>query len=172
VKERKRERQRREERKEEKREKGRERKRKEQQRYYCGTHTHTRTPTYLPAYTRTNSLALHAHLSAYLLTQPAPLSNIHTPPLPPDHPSPLSHLLPYTHLPYGLLLRSSRVGISVARARAAKVSMMRFIHSICTARRGCCSKIAEGVEKGKKRKRKKKGGREGKGRKKRKKMKK
>lgn len=38
--------------------------------------------------------------------------------------------------PYGFLLNRDSVGGSVARARDAKVSMIRFTHNICTAFRG------------------------------------
>mmetsp|Transcript_26233 Transcript_26233/g.66722 ORF Transcript_26233/g.66722 Transcript_26233/m.66722 type:complete len:297 (+) Transcript_26233:1535-2425(+) len=46
-------------------------------------------------------------------------------------------------LPYGFLSSRSAVGGSVARARAARASMMRFTHSNCTAFRGVpCPKRA------------------------------
>jgi len=35
--------------------------------------------------------------------------------------------------PYGFLLSRDSVGGSVARARDAKVSMIKFTHNICTA---------------------------------------
>ena len=38
--------------------------------------------------------------------------------------------------PYGFLFNRDSVGGSVARARDAKVSMIRFTHNICTAFRG------------------------------------
>lgn len=38
--------------------------------------------------------------------------------------------------PYGFLFSRDSVGGSVARAREAKVSMIRFTHNICTAFRG------------------------------------
>lgn len=38
--------------------------------------------------------------------------------------------------PYGFLLSRDSVGGSVARARDANVSMIRFTHNICTAFRG------------------------------------
>lgn len=41
--------------------------------------------------------------------------------------------------PYGLRSSSDEVGISVANARLARVSMIRFTQSICTAFRGLSS---------------------------------
>lgn len=48
--------------------------------------------------------------------------------------------------PYGLLFSKDSVGGSVARARDAKVSMIRFTHNICTAFRGeSCGNAREGL---------------------------
>ena len=44
-------------------------------------------------------------------------------------------------LPYGFRSKSSGVGISVAKAKEARVSIIRFTHNICTAYKWKCKEI-------------------------------